>query len=109
MSNVYNDLICIELMVLCSVFEFIHDQVMGMEPGVPYVFNIVNFEKKGSQFNAGMQPVVFSVKEAELTEQGGWYRSGEDVAYYANQFRFMDVSCIHICLSIYCNSVQYGP
>ena len=66
-------------------------QISGMESGVPYVFNIINCEKRGSQFNAGMQPVLFSMKEAELTGTG-WFRSGENVAYYSNQFKFMDVS-----------------
>ena len=30
----------------------------------PYIFNIINYEKANSQFNFGMQPVMFSVKEA---------------------------------------------
>ena len=30
----------------------------------PYIFNIINYEKANSQFNFGMQPVLFSVKEA---------------------------------------------
>ena len=30
----------------------------------PYIFNIINYEKANSQFNFGMQPVLFSVKES---------------------------------------------
>lgn len=37
---------------------------------VPYVFNIVNFDKINSQFNYGMQPVLFSTKEHLLSGSG---------------------------------------
>lgn len=37
---------------------------------VPYVFNIVNFDKINSQFNYGMQPVLFSTKEYLLSGSG---------------------------------------
>lgn len=33
---------------------------------VPYTFNIVNFDKINSQFNYGMQPVMFSTKDYHL-------------------------------------------
>ena len=61
-----------------------------MQTGVPYLFNIVNCEKPKSQFKHGMQPVMFSVKDAETGNQG-WKRVGKDVSYYVNKFKFMEV------------------
>lgn len=37
---------------------------------VAYVFNIVNFDKINSQFNYGMQPVMFSTREYLLNGCG---------------------------------------
>lgn len=41
-----------------------------MQQGRPYIFNIVNCEKSDSQFNFGMKPVMYSVKEAISGRQG---------------------------------------
>lgn len=51
----------------------------------PYFFNIINYEKANSQFNFGMQPVMFSVKEA-MAGRPYWRRVGEDIAYFRNNF-----------------------
>ena len=66
-------------------------QVTGMVSGVPYVFNIVNFETPGSQFKQGMQPLLFSVKEVETCGRG-WWRAGENVTYFTNNYKYHDVS-----------------
>lgn len=59
--------------------------VSGMRAGVTYRFNVVNLEKSNSQFNFGMQPVVFSQHEAD--EFGlGWHRSGTRVGYFKNNY-----------------------
>nr|KAG5708612.1 hypothetical protein BaRGS_033033 [Batillaria attramentaria] len=50
-----------------------------------YRFNIVNCEKINSQFNSGMQPVMFSVAEA-MQGRGAWVRTGVDICYYRNHF-----------------------
>jgi len=51
-----------------------------------YTFNILNFEKKDSQFGKGMQPLVFSMTEAT---QGypQWKRAGSDIVYYKNNIK----------------------
>jgi len=54
-----------------------------MEQSVPYRFNIINCEKFNSQFNFGMQPVLYSTKDAE-TGQPGWERGGSNICYYKN-------------------------
>lgn len=50
-----------------------------------YTFNIINYEKTNSQFNFGMQPVMFSQMEYEQRDLG-WTRVGQDVIYYKNEF-----------------------
>ncbi|ETM49201.1 hypothetical protein, variant [Phytophthora nicotianae P10297] len=53
--------------------------------GQKYRFNIVNLCKSNSLFNQGLQPVVYSVRDAH--EKGkGWVRSGTDIYYFANPF-----------------------
>ena len=52
--------------------QWFYFQVSHMKSGehFPYIFNIINYEKANSQFNFGMQPVMFSVKEALEGQQG---------------------------------------
>lgn len=66
-----------------------------MVAGVPYVFNIINFETPGSQFKQGMQPLLFSVKEAETCGRG-WVRAAENVTYFTNKYKFRDVSTVQL-------------
>ena len=57
--------------------------VSGMQPGVKYTFNILNFQKPSSLFNQGMQPLVYS--ETRLQKENvGWYRTGGSICYYKN-------------------------
>ncbi|RLN65644.1 hypothetical protein BBJ28_00001811 [Nothophytophthora sp. Chile5] len=53
--------------------------------GQKWRFNIVNLCKPSSLFNHGLQPVVYSVKDAH-ENQRGWLRSGTDIYYFANPF-----------------------
>lgn len=50
--------------------QWFYFEVRNMQQGRPYVFNIVNCEKSDSQFNFGMKPVMYSVKEAVLGRPG---------------------------------------
>ncbi|KAJ3033857.1 Cytosolic carboxypeptidase 1 [Rhizophlyctis rosea] len=54
--------------------------IQGARSNTPYRFNIINMSKPQSQFNFGMQPVVYSRKE------GTWRRVGESVSYYKNRY-----------------------
>lgn len=56
-----------------------------MAAGVPYRFNVINCEKSNSQFNYGMQPVLYSVKEA-LEGRPHWIRTGTEICYFRNNF-----------------------
>lgn len=56
-----------------------------------YRFNIVNLCKPDSLFNQGLQPVVYSVKDAKLKRKG-WLRCGTDIYYFQNPFSRMQKS-----------------
>ena len=56
-----------------------------MVKGEVYRFNIINCEKTDSQFNYGMQPVVYSEREAG-EGRPGWSRAGSMITYYKNNF-----------------------
>jgi hypothetical protein len=48
-----------------------------------YRFNIVNLCKPDSMYNRGMQPVMYSCRDAE--DRGtGWRRTGRDICYFGN-------------------------
>ncbi|KAJ0029557.1 hypothetical protein NQD34_004554 [Periophthalmus magnuspinnatus] len=65
--------------------QWFYFEVSNMEPNVPYCFNIINCEKTNSQFNYGMQPVLYSVREA-LEGRPHWVRTGTEICYYRNHF-----------------------
>uniref|UniRef100_A0A8C5LUF7 Cytosolic carboxypeptidase 1 n=1 Tax=Leptobrachium leishanense TaxID=445787 RepID=A0A8C5LUF7_9ANUR len=65
--------------------QWFYFEVSGMKTGVPYRFNIINCEKSNSQFNYGMQPLMYSVQEA-LGPRPWWMRVGTDICYYKNHF-----------------------
>ena len=68
----------------CTQWYFF--SVLGMVKGQKYCFNIVNFDKTGSQYNHGMQPCVYSELLAETNHQG-WFRRGSNVCYYQNLYK----------------------
>ncbi|XP_058280217.1 cytosolic carboxypeptidase 1 isoform X3 [Hirundo rustica] len=65
--------------------QWFYFEVSGMKTGIGYRFNIINCEKSNSQFNYGMQPLMYSVQEA-LRSRPCWTRVGTDICYYKNHF-----------------------
>ncbi|CAF3080993.1 unnamed protein product [Rotaria socialis] len=65
--------------------QWFYFEVSNMRHDITYRFNIINFEKANSQFNSGMQPVMFSVCDA-LNGKPCWRRIGEKVSYYKNTY-----------------------
>uniref|UniRef100_A0A672VAW4 Cytosolic carboxypeptidase 1 n=1 Tax=Strigops habroptila TaxID=2489341 RepID=A0A672VAW4_STRHB len=65
--------------------QWFYFEVGGMKTGIGYRFNIINCEKSNSQFNYGMQPLMYSVQEA-LNSRPCWTRVGTDICYYKNHF-----------------------
>ncbi|XP_016065049.1 PREDICTED: cytosolic carboxypeptidase 4 [Miniopterus natalensis] len=73
--------------VNCTQYQqWFNFKVSGMRAAVPYRFNIINYEKPNSQFNYGMQPTMYSVKEA-LLGRPTWVRTGYEICYYKNHYR----------------------
>ncbi|XP_051739978.1 cytosolic carboxypeptidase 4 isoform X2 [Ctenopharyngodon idella] len=66
-------------------YQWFYFEVSGMVAGVPYRFNVINCEKGNSQYNYGMQPVLYSVREA-LEGRPHWVRTGSEICYYRNHF-----------------------
>ncbi|XP_046628636.1 cytosolic carboxypeptidase 1-like isoform X1 [Neodiprion virginianus] len=69
-----------------SRHQWFYFEVSNMEGNSPYTFNIINCEKANSQFNFGMKPILFSVREAQLGRPG-WVRTGSDICYYRNCYQ----------------------
>ncbi|KAK0145927.1 Cytosolic carboxypeptidase 1 [Merluccius polli] len=65
--------------------QWFYFEVSGMRVGTNYRFNIINCEKSNSQFNYGMQVLMYSVQEA-ISGRPRWVRTGEDICYYKNHF-----------------------
>ena len=63
--------------------QWFYFAVSGMKPGRRYKFNIVNLEKTNSQFNFGMQPVMFSNAKWS-SDKVGWHRVGKSICYFKN-------------------------
>ncbi|KAM8886501.1 cytosolic carboxypeptidase 1 isoform 3-T5 [Spinachia spinachia] len=65
--------------------QWFYFEVSGMRVGTNYRFNIINSEKSNSQFNYGMQVLMYSVQEA-ISGRPRWVRTGTDICYYKNHF-----------------------
>ncbi|XP_071794248.1 cytosolic carboxypeptidase 1-like [Asterias amurensis] len=65
--------------------QWFYFEVSSMRAGVTYRFNVINCEKTNSQFNYGMQPVLYSVREA-MEGRPHWVRAGSNICYYKNNF-----------------------
>uniref|UniRef100_H3DED1 Cytosolic carboxypeptidase 1 n=1 Tax=Tetraodon nigroviridis TaxID=99883 RepID=H3DED1_TETNG len=65
--------------------QWFYFEVSGMRVGTTYRFNIINCEKSNSQFNYGMQVLMYSVQEA-ISGRPRWVRTGTDISYYKNHF-----------------------
>jgi len=57
-----------------------------MKSEIAYTFNILNFEKRESQFGRGMQPITFSMREA-IQGYPSWKRVGSNIIYYRNNIK----------------------
>ncbi|XP_042895363.1 cytosolic carboxypeptidase 1 isoform X2 [Parasteatoda tepidariorum] len=65
--------------------QWFYFEVSGMKANYPYTFNIINMEKSTSQFNEGMCPVMFSVRN-HMEKKQGWTRVGSNICYYRNHY-----------------------
>ncbi|KAM6958777.1 cytosolic carboxypeptidase 1 [Aplochiton taeniatus] len=65
--------------------QWFYFEVSGMRINATYRFNVINCEKSNSQFNYGMQVLMYSVQEA-INGRPRWVRTGTDICYYKNHF-----------------------
>ncbi|GIY30058.1 hypothetical protein CDAR_445291 [Caerostris darwini] len=65
--------------------QWFYFEVSGMKANCRYTFNIINMEKSSSQFNEGMCPVMFSVRD-HIERKQGWIRTGCDICYFRNHY-----------------------
>ena len=61
--------------------QWFYFAIKGLRRHTKYTFNIINNEKVDSQFNYGMQPLMYCEKHA------AWRRVGEDVSYFENPYK----------------------
>lgn len=76
-----------------------------------YRFNIVNLMKPDSNYNMGMKPLIYSVKEAEQNKIG-WQRDGFNIAYYqsARKKKFTNAATNGVLGSLAsCSTAASGP
>lgn len=71
-----------------SHHQWFYFEVRNMSAKTTYTFNLVNCEKLNSQFNFGMQPVMFSVKECLKEGKPVWKRCGTNIFYYKNHYEY---------------------
>lgn len=61
--------------------QWYYFRVKNTKKDQTYRFNIVNLMKPDSNYNQGMKPLIYSVKDAESKEIG-WQRDGFNISYY---------------------------
>ena len=76
-------------MCMCKYMTVCVPKVSNMTKSQLYRFNIINCEKANSQFNWGMQPVLYSETEAHQGRPG-WRRVATKITYYKNNFYWED-------------------
>jgi cytosolic carboxypeptidase protein 2/3 len=67
--------------------QWFYFRITNVKKGVPYRFNIINLIKPDSSYNQGQKPLVYSVKDANRPGGIGWYRDGDNIAYYQNSMK----------------------
>ena len=60
--------------------QWFYFSIENMQKGKEYRFNIVNLYKCGSLYNKGLQPLLYSSKEA--AQGRGWRRTGSEILYF---------------------------
>uniref|UniRef100_A0A183GA07 Peptidase_M14 domain-containing protein n=1 Tax=Heligmosomoides polygyrus TaxID=6339 RepID=A0A183GA07_HELPZ len=66
-------------------YQWFYFEVSNIVNNVVYSFEIINCLKATSMYSKGMQPVMYSVRDA-ITGRGAWVRAGDSVAFYSIRF-----------------------
>jgi cytosolic carboxypeptidase protein 2/3 len=62
--------------------QWFYFKISNVRSNTKYRFNIINLVKTDSSYNAGQKPLFYSSKEASRPGGIGWYRDGDNIAYY---------------------------
>lgn len=62
--------------------QWFYFKISNVRKDVKYKFTIINLVKPDSSYNQGQKPLFYSMKEAARPGGLGWYRDGENIAYY---------------------------
>jgi murein tripeptide amidase MpaA len=54
---------------------------------IKYKFTVINLVKPDSSYNQGQKPLFYSMKDSSKVGSYGWYRDGENIAYYQNAMK----------------------
>ncbi|CAD5208252.1 unnamed protein product [Bursaphelenchus xylophilus] len=84
-ENHYELVLSPDINELRSHYQWFYFEVSNNQANVPYTFEVINCLKNTSMFSKGMQPVMFSVTEAQQGRPG-WVRCGQAVCYYRNLY-----------------------
>ncbi|KAE9418681.1 hypothetical protein Angca_003198, partial [Angiostrongylus cantonensis] len=66
-------------------YQWYYFEVSNIVNDIVYTFEILNCLKATSMYSKGMQPLMYSVRDA-LAGQPGWVRTGESICYYRNLY-----------------------
>ncbi|CAD5205860.1 unnamed protein product [Bursaphelenchus okinawaensis] len=84
-ENHYELVLSPDINEMRSHYQWFYFEVSNNQANVPYTFEVINCLKNTSMFSKGMQPVMFSVAEAQQGRPG-WVRCGQAVCYYRNLY-----------------------
>ena len=62
--------------------QWYYFKVANTRKDTRYKFNIINLIKPDSSYNQGQKPLLYSVRDAARPGGNGWYRDGDNIAYY---------------------------
>ena len=66
--------------------QWFYFSVANTRKKTKYKFNMINLYKADSLYNRGMQPLIYSMRDANK-QNVGWVRRGEEVCYYQNHIK----------------------
>lgn len=66
--------------------QWFYFKVSNTKRKIPYTFKIINMVKPDSLYNHGMKILSYSVKGADISNQG-WKRVGKKISYTQNNFK----------------------
>jgi cytosolic carboxypeptidase protein 2/3 len=67
--------------------QWFYFKISNVKRDTRYKFTVINLVKPDSSYNQGQKPLFYSAKEAQKPGAHGWYRDGENIAYFQNAMK----------------------